>query len=113
MLSESRKHGLVEESNAEMIAGVFDLAHTSVRQAMTPRTEVEAVERGWPLDKVIEVIRRSGYSRLPVYDEDLDHLVGVLLAKDLLDFLDGQTPSAWMRSCVSPSLFQRPCGWMS
>jgi len=66
LLSESRKHGLVEESNAEMIAGVFDLAHTSVRQAMTPRTEVEAVERSWPLDRVIDVIRRSGYSRLPV-----------------------------------------------
>jgi CBS domain containing-hemolysin-like protein len=91
LLSESRKHGLVEESNAEMIAGVFDLAHTSVRQAMTPRTEAEAVERGWPLDKVIDVIRRSGYSRLPVYEEDLDHIVGVLLAKDLLDFFDGQT----------------------
>ena len=89
LLSESRKHGLVEESNAEMIASVFDFAHTSVRQAMTPRTEMEAVERGWPLDKVIDVIRRSGYSRLPVYDEDLDHIVGVLLAKDLLDFFDG------------------------
>jgi CBS domain containing-hemolysin-like protein len=92
LLSESRKHGLVEESNAEMIAGVFDLAHTSVRQAMTPRTEVVAVERGWPLDKVIDVIRRSGCSRLPVYDEDLDHIVGVLLAKDLLDFFESQTP---------------------
>ena len=92
LLSESRKHGLVEESNAEMIAGVFDLAHTSVRQAMTPRTEVEAVERSWPLDRVIDLIRRSGYSRLPVYDEDLDHIVGVLLAKDLLDFFDAQTP---------------------
>jgi CBS domain containing-hemolysin-like protein len=92
LLSESRKHGLVEESNAEMIAGVFDLAHTSVRQAMTPRTEVVAVERSWPLDKVIDVIRRSGYSRLPVYEEDLDHIVGVLLAKDLLDFFDGHIP---------------------
>ena len=50
LLSESRKHGLVEASNAEMIAGVFDLVHTSVRQAMTtPRTDMEAVERGWPL----------------------------------------------------------------
>jgi CBS domain containing-hemolysin-like protein len=92
LLSESRKHGLVEESNAEMIAGVFDLAHTSVRQAMTPRTEVVAVERDWPLDKVIDVIRRSGCSRLPVYDEDLDHIVGVLLAKDLLDFFESQAP---------------------
>lgn len=92
LLSESRKHGLVEESNAEMIAGVFDLAHTSVRQALTPRTEVVALERDWPLDKVIEVIRRSGCSRLPVYDEDLDHIVGVLLAKDLLDFFESPAP---------------------
>jgi CBS domain containing-hemolysin-like protein len=92
LLSESRKHGLVEASNAEMIAGVFDLAHTSVRQAMTPRTEVVAVERSWPLDRVLDVIRRSGRSRLPVYDEELDHIVGVLLAKDLLDFFEGQTP---------------------
>jgi len=92
LLSESRKHGLVEESDAQMIAGVFDLAHTSVRQAMTPRTEIDAVERGWPLDKMIEVVRSSGSSRLPVYEEDLDHIVGILLAKDLLDFFDGQTP---------------------
>jgi CBS domain containing-hemolysin-like protein len=53
---------------------------------------VVAVERGWPLDRVIDVIRRSGCSRLPVYDEDLDHIVGVLLAKDLLDFFESQTP---------------------
>jgi CBS domain containing-hemolysin-like protein len=92
LLSESRKHGLVDEVDEQMIAGVFDLAHTSVRQAMTPRTEVEAVERSWPLAKVIEVIQRSGYSRLPVYEEDLDHIVGILMAKDLLDFFDGQTP---------------------
>ncbi|HEY7490535.1 MAG TPA: hemolysin family protein, partial [Candidatus Tectomicrobia bacterium] len=92
LLSESRKHGLVEASNAEMIAGVFDLAHTSVRQAMTPRTEVVAVERSWPLDRMLDVIRRSGRSRLPVYDEELDHIVGILLAKDLLDFFESQTP---------------------
>jgi magnesium and cobalt exporter, CNNM family len=92
LLSESRKHGLVEASDAEMIAGVLDLSHTSVRQAMTPRTEINAVERYWPLHKVIEVVRTSGTSRLPVYEEDLDHIVGILLAKDLLDFFDGQTP---------------------
>jgi CBS domain containing-hemolysin-like protein len=91
LLSESRKHGLVEETGAQMIAGVFDLARTSVRQAMTPRTEMEAVERGWPFDRVLEVARRSGYSRLPVYEEDLDHIVGLVLVKDLLDFFNGQS----------------------
>ena len=91
LLSESREHGLVEESDAEMIAGVLDLSSTSVRQSMTPRTEIQAVERQWPLEKVIETVRRSGVSRMPVYDEDLDHIVGILLAKDLLNFIEDPT----------------------
>ncbi len=91
LLSESREHGLVEEADAEMIAGVLDLSSTSVRQAMTPRTEIHAVERQWPLEKIIETVRSSGVSRLPVYDEDLDHVVGILLAKDLLNFFEEPT----------------------
>jgi len=92
LLAESRKYGLVEAEDAEMIAGVLDLSRTSVRQAMTPRTNISAVERHWPLPRVIEVVRTSGHSRLPVYEDDLDHMVGVLLTKDLLDFFDRQTP---------------------
>jgi CBS domain containing-hemolysin-like protein len=90
LLSESRKHGLVDEADEQMIAGVLDLAHTSVRQAMTPRTEMAAVERACSLDRVVALARQSGYSRLPVYDEDLDHIVGILLVKDLLDLFDDQ-----------------------
>ena len=92
LLSESRKHGLVEAADADMIASVLDLSHTNVRQAMTPRTEMIGVERHWPLEKVIDVVRRSGNSRLPVYEEDVDHIVGILLAKDLLDFFDKDIP---------------------
>lgn len=92
LLSESRDHGLVEEENVEMIAGVFDLSRTSVRQAMTPRTEMQAVESNWRLSQVIELVRRSGFSRLPVYEEDLDHIVGVLLVKDLLGITEQVTP---------------------
>ena len=92
LLSESRRHGLVEESDARMIASVFDMSHTSVRQAMTPRTDIWAVERSWPLDKVIDVVRRSGNSRLPVYDDTLDHIVGIVHAKDLLSFPNDDGP---------------------
>ena len=92
LLSESRDHGLVEESDADMIAGVLDLSRTSVREAMTPRTEMCAVERQWPLEKIIDVVQHEGYSRLPVYDSDLDHIVGILLVKDLLVFFDRTTP---------------------
>lgn len=91
LLSESRDHGLVEEANVEMIAGVFDLSRTSVRQAMTPRTEMQAVERQWSLSQVIDLVRQTGYSRLPVFEEDLDHIVGFLLVKDLLGIEERDT----------------------
>ena len=100
LLLESRQHGLVKESGVRMIEGVFDFADTIVREAMTPRTDIKAIARHWSLEKVVEVVRQSGKSRLPVYAEDLDHIVGVLLAKDLLNSLDGTTP-------FSPELVMR------
>jgi CBS domain containing-hemolysin-like protein len=92
LLSESREHGLVEDANAAMIAGVFDLSSTSVREAMTPRTDICAVERHWSLEQIIETVKEEGFSRLPVYENDLDHIVGILLAKDLLAYFDSPTP---------------------
>jgi CBS domain containing-hemolysin-like protein len=53
---------------------------------------MHAVERHWPLPKVLAAVRSSGSSRLPVYEEDLDHIVGILLAKDLLNFMDAPSP---------------------
>lgn len=92
LLSESRESGLLDAADAEMIEGVLDLSRISARQAMTPRIEIRAVERQWSLEKIVETVRDSGFSRLPVYEEDLDHIVGILLAKDLLDYLGAQTP---------------------
>ncbi len=92
LLSESREHGLVEDSDAAMIAGVLDLSSTSVREAMTPRTDICAVERHWSLEQIIDTVQEEGFSRLPVYENDLDHIVGFLLAKDLLDYFDSPTP---------------------
>ncbi len=92
LLSESREHGLVEDSDAAMIAGVLDLSSISVREAMTPRTDICAVERHWSLQQIIDTVQEEGFSRLPVYEEDLDHIVGFLLAKDLLASFNSQTP---------------------
>lgn len=92
LLSESREHGLVEDSDAAMIAGVLDLSSISVREAMTPRTDICAVERHWSLEQIIDTVQEEGFSRLPVYENDLDHIVGFLLAKDLLAYFDSPTP---------------------
>lgn len=91
LLSDSGDNGNMVDTHAEMIAKIFDFSSTSVRQAMTPRTDIHAIERTWPLEKVIQEVGNSGSSRLPVYEGDLDHIVGILLAKDLLKFLDNPT----------------------
>jgi putative hemolysin len=67
-----------------MIHGVFGFSDTVAREVMTPRTDVIAVEVGAGLDEVIDLITSEGHSRLPVFEESVDTIVGVLLAKDLL-----------------------------
>ncbi len=107
LLSESREHGLVEDSDAAMIAGVLDLSSTSVREAMTPRTDICAVERHWSLEQIIATVQEEGFSRLPVYEDDLDHIVGFLLAKDLLTYFDS-TPPFHTDKVVREPIFTSP-----
>jgi len=66
------------------LAGVLSFSERAVREVMTPRTEIVAVREGSPVDEITRLFAESGYSRLPVYGESLDHIVGMLYAFDLL-----------------------------
>jgi CBS domain containing-hemolysin-like protein len=81
----------LEDDERRMIRGVFDLDETLVHEIMTPRVDVDAIEEGATLAEVKAEIISSGHSRIPVYRESIDHVVGVVYAKDLLDdsMLDG------------------------
>jgi len=70
-----------------MIHGVIELANTKVHQVMVPRIGIRAVEVNDPVGDVLEMIVQAGHSRVPVYDENLDNIVGILYAKDLLPYL--------------------------
>jgi magnesium and cobalt transporter len=67
-----------------MIDAVLDLGDTLVREILVPRTEMVAVEVTTPVGKVLETIIEAGHSRIPVYEGDVDHITGILYAKDLL-----------------------------
>ncbi|MBI1291320.1 hypothetical protein GC173_08760, partial [bacterium] len=75
---------IIDEDAFEMIDSVRDFAETTADQVMTPRTEVEGIPLGLPADEVYERLRDSEFSRLVVYEGDLDHVVGTLLAKEVL-----------------------------
>lgn len=84
LVDRARKVGKVEQDEHEMITGVFELTRTMAREVMTPRPDIVAVPLDVKLDDLIQVISRSGHSRLPVYEESLDKVVGIVLGKDVL-----------------------------
>jgi CBS domain containing-hemolysin-like protein len=84
LVDRARKVGKVEQDEHEMITGVFELTRTMAREVMTPRPDIVAVPLDAKLDDLIQVISRSGHSRLPVYEESLDKVVGIVLGKDVL-----------------------------
>ena len=83
LVTQSYEHGLLYEEPVEMIRGVFDLSETSAAEVMTPRTDVVAIPEGASVDEAAELILTEGHSRIPVFQNNLDHIVGVILARDV------------------------------
>lgn len=89
IVSGARDSGSIESTEGDMIQGVLDLQDTMVREIMRPRTSIIAIPMDMSVANVLGVIRESGYSRIPVYDGEIDNVVGIVLAKDLIDFFVG------------------------
>ena len=91
---------------ASMLTGVFSLGETTVAEVMTPRVHVVGVARDFPWSEVVARVRSSEHSRLLVYDGNLDKVVGVLYAKDLLPYVVAdQSPTGTWVSLVRPATF--------
>lgn len=84
LVEQSEESGALEKEDAALIDAVFEFSEKNAREVMTPRTDIVAVDLDADLAEVLEVIRTSGRSRIPVYDGTIDDIVGVLLAKDLI-----------------------------
>jgi putative hemolysin len=86
LVNVGEKAGVFEETKQDMISGVFEFDEIKVREIMTPRTDMTAIELKTPLRDAVKLAYESGHARIPVYDERIDNVVGILLAKDLLQF---------------------------
>jgi CBS domain containing-hemolysin-like protein len=89
LVETGSEQGGIEEEEKEMIHGVIELGDKRVHEVMVPRIGIRAVNVDDPLDEVLDMIIRAGHSRLPVFEESLDNVVGILYAKDLLPYLKG------------------------
>ncbi len=91
VVEDHERGGAVDEVQKEMLEAVFELPTTTAGEIMTPRTDVKGIEVHSTLQEVKQAILEFGHSRIPVYEDNLDHIQGILYAKDMIKFLgDGE-----------------------
>ncbi len=83
-IEEGEEQGLIDEDQGDMIEGIFDLKQTVAREIMIPRTYMICVSEDSSQEQILNAIIDSGHSRIPVYKDNVDHIIGILNAKDLL-----------------------------
>jgi putative hemolysin len=108
LVETGSEQGGIEEDEKEMIHGVIELGERRVHEVMVPRIGIRAVDINDPMDEVLDVIIRAGHSRVPVFDESLDNIIGVLYAKDLLPYLKRngtRAPDIDVRKLVRPPVY--------
>ncbi|MDI3341938.1 MAG: hemolysin family protein [Sphaerobacter sp.] len=95
----------IEEAEQEMISGVLGLEEATVREIMVPRLDIVAVPQDMPIAEVVDLIRKVGHSRIPVYRDSIDSIVGVIYAKDLLRFVQQDPTGATLLDLLRPAYF--------
>ncbi|MEM6394021.1 MAG: hemolysin family protein [Planctomycetota bacterium] len=90
-IESHEQHDEIDDEQKQMLQAVFELPKTNAGEVMTPRTEVEGIDITSPLNDIKQFIIDIGHSRIPVYTESIDHIEGVLYAKDLIAYVgDGE-----------------------
>ena len=91
VIQDAEERDVIDEETKEMIEGVLEIAELRVRDIMIPRSQMVTIRRNQPVETFLPIIIESAHSRFPVINEDKDHVEGILLAKDLLQFAVGLT----------------------
>jgi magnesium and cobalt exporter, CNNM family len=105
LVEVGHREGVVQRTEREMIHGVFELGDTTVADILTPRTYVFGVDVATPPDRLLQEVRANLHHRIPVYEGSLDHIVGILSAKDLLPYHEGLPADFDLRRLLAPPYF--------
>lgn len=100
MVDEGEENGVIEGNTKNMIENVFDFDDTSVGEIMTHRKDVVAVEDNRKITDLVDIAIKSGKSRIPVYHEDIDNIVGIIYVKDLLKYVSTNAPTETIGSDI-------------
>jgi CBS domain containing-hemolysin-like protein len=105
LVEVGEEEGVLEEEEKEMIHNVFELGDTTAREVMVPRIDMVTIEADERAEEAVSLIVQGGQSRIPVYSESIDNIIGVLYAKDLLRVMAGDQHPPTVRSLVRRAYF--------
>jgi gliding motility-associated protein GldE len=88
----SKEKGAIEEGEHSLISAIVMFSGLTVYEVMTPRVDIVAVSTEEEYEEIIKIITNSGHSRIPVYNNNLDEIIGIVFAKDLLTYINAQNP---------------------
>lgn len=83
LINDSYKEGVLNETEKEMLANIFKFSDLTARQVMIPRPDMTSISMDIPIEELNKIISEHQYTRYPVYDEDLDHIIGIIHIKDV------------------------------
>lgn len=102
LVNVGEQHGVLEEEETDMIHSIFELGDTPVREIMTPRTDMICADADDSVKTAVELVLREGYSKLPVYEENIDRIVGVVHLRELLIAVSRGELQKSLRSLMRP-----------
>ncbi len=105
LLQQAKDRALFDAEALAMIEGVLQVSDLQVRDIMIPRAQMVVVARDHELDEVLPVVTESAHSRFPVIDDDRAEVIGIMLAKDLLQYCSEGAPRFKMRDIVRSAVF--------
>lgn len=105
ILDEVEEQGIIDEEQGEMIQNILVLKDTTVSEIMVPKGDIVALPSTAGLDELAEVFTREGYSRIPIYEESMDNIIGEIYAKDLLKYWNARDEVTDIRLLMHPVYF--------
>ncbi len=105
LVEVGEEQGALEEEEKEMISSIFEFGRTQVREIMIPRIDMIAVRDNTPFDDLVNTVTTNGHSRIPVFQEKMDNIIGILYAKDLIPYLLQDTSAFSLKDILREPYF--------
>jgi gliding motility-associated protein GldE len=104
LMNLGAEEGVIEEEEKDMIEGIFEFGETMVKEIMTPRTDIKRLDVSTGVEETMDFVIKTGHSRIPVYENSIDNIIGILYAKDLFHHM-GSRDKFDLKSAVRTPFF--------